>query len=427
VWWRRFAYFTTLATTLLLLAVFMSPNLLEIMPYNRTALDHGLQPLVNYVVGAIGMFLPKGLESWLEPFNKHPVLMLALVGANGLSLFWGSHLDRRVHDRALRAWNENWRRRAWRSFEVSIRTRYVLGFAVLGLWLTVVWFSGHRALTALAGFGNYGTTVCLAESECFARYLQRLVDFMVFGPLASLSALVVGGIVIWLAMLKRLADQAKAEQREIRGFSLTLANLMLTGRRLDWLSHMVFARAVPAVFAVAVVIGALFGLNRIAFTMLSAGGMVCQPTLNPTELTEQTIDVDFKQACVASKFWVRANNLYEVVVMKDTPAASLRPMVQANVLSWPSDIAKYALFPMRRMLNGDWHSFIVRIGNYGDEHYVFKESTEIKPKASGEIFLFVNDMVVAVPKAYSVLHSRTGTAKLRVRVSKAALPGSPER
>ncbi len=82
-------------------------------------------------------------------------------------------------------------------------------------------------------------------------------------------------------------------------------------------------------------------------------------------------------------------------------------------MAWLSDF-------VRRPFLRDWdhprQTIILRVGQYGSEHYyVTREKLRVTPKQAGELFVFVNDAVIAVPGYYGVFYTSDETVRLRVR------------
>ena len=96
VWLRRVVYFTTIATTLFLLALPMLP--LPAVP------DADASPTLKQFIGAIGGFFPGFAQSLLEKYQDRPGSFVIAASVVGLLLWCGSFLKEDINDRMLTVW-----------------------------------------------------------------------------------------------------------------------------------------------------------------------------------------------------------------------------------------------------------------------------------------------------------------------------------
>jgi len=124
VWWRRIAYFTTLAATalLLLFPYLPSPQLpvsiaevlaqypgFTIVYRALLAFSNVLRPPLDFIIGSASSLLPSFTKPALDAYRGAPWTLVGLGLLVAALLFWGALIDRRIHDRALAAWNVRWR------------------------------------------------------------------------------------------------------------------------------------------------------------------------------------------------------------------------------------------------------------------------------------------------------------------------------
>ena len=93
---------------------------------------------------------------------------------------------------------------------------------------------------------------------------------------------------------------------------------------------------------------------------------------------------------------------------------------QSAVLVSPLLLAM--VVPLRRETTQDWFHVVLRYGSVGGEEDFIEPDPDdynleatIKPKRSGEVFVFVNDAVVGIPGLYDLFYRRNkGTATLTI-------------
>jgi uncharacterized protein (DUF2235 family) len=104
VWWRRIAYFTTVALTVLLLA---RPFILDSDAGGLLAVPS------NGLSGAIGLlsgFLPETAEPWVEFYQHRPIQLIVLGGLIVVLLAISTSLQRSIADRMRALWDATTKR-----------------------------------------------------------------------------------------------------------------------------------------------------------------------------------------------------------------------------------------------------------------------------------------------------------------------------
>jgi uncharacterized protein (DUF2235 family) len=99
VWWRRVAYFATVAVTLLLVILpAWNP-----LPFAETSCSDARCVLPSLIRSA-NLLVPGFAEGWINAIAAYPVTALIYVVAIVLLLRWGSRIERRLADRSWRLW-----------------------------------------------------------------------------------------------------------------------------------------------------------------------------------------------------------------------------------------------------------------------------------------------------------------------------------
>ena len=185
----------------------------------------------------------------------------------------------------------------------------------------------------------------------------------------------------------------------------------------------------------------VFALNHLALNVIDPTGALCQGT-DPSQwekLTddhkESTKEIVFltRGICFATGVYLTHGAKYTIAFVpdgkwKDGDLLETTPMGfgSADVPFWRRPIM-YAVVPFRRIYFRRWFTVIARIGPIGmNEDYLdpspdprnqngrYTGSTN-KLKRDGELFLYVNDAVIAVPGLFRKFYDNNhGTANVRV-------------
>jgi uncharacterized protein (DUF2235 family) len=153
VWWRRIAYFTTVALTTLLLArpfVFDSDagGLLTMRP-NWT------KPIVEL----LAMFVPDPGQPWVEFYRNHPIELVLLAGLIGVLLVVSSRIQRAMTDRMRLLWDETVRRPGTVVAPSDKPTDWVFRLRSARWYRNVVETMSQRVFPFLFGIGCLATVV----------------------------------------------------------------------------------------------------------------------------------------------------------------------------------------------------------------------------------------------------------------------------
>ncbi len=187
-------------------------------------------------------------------------------------------------------------------------------------------------------------------------------------------------------------------------------------------------KAVPALFAALIVIGAVHLANRVLFEVFNAAGRVCASPEKPA--TELELDrphvlpaFDARNPCQPMGVILVKDARYRIEIA-DAGAwqdggiteALGRPLGPAGFRSPLRYPVMWLAVPMRRHVFSPWLQPFARIGPYGrDEYDLAPRATVITARKSGSLFLFVNDAVLINPRWITYFYDNNrGTAKITV-------------
>ena len=245
---------------------------------------------------------------------------------------------------------------------------------------------------------------------------QPLVTFwqaheVIFAVLASvLTALLVSSTVVQRAIgyrMKGLWDgTVMAKPREVA--PATLPNDPIF--KLRWhpayrgTAEFLSQKAFPFVFglvalsAVALII--LGTINRGLFTVRTVAGRTCTPAPLKDPLPGDIaawppIQFNNKELCQAAGINLQAGHTYEVSIT--LPKGWTDKGIPSDLTGISTSAAPWAYIPalpFRRVLRASWFVPVARIGVWTPEYHMLTQSvTEITPRQTGQLFLFVNDTV----------------------------------
>lgn len=184
-------------------------------------------------------------------------------------------------------------------------------------------------------------------------------------------------------------------------------------------------RALPFIFIAAAIVAILFGLNRLLFEIGEAAGWTCTPTANPTQagddatIVKQTFET--LNPCFATGVKLKQGDTY-TISFKVTSRwiDGSHPTTPAGFTTAEGGAVFYAAAPLRRSWHANWFAPIARIDNKGRDRYDLSprcaagacqgdEGTFVSHRFTahndGELFLFVNDAVLAIPCWWSSFYN----------------------
>jgi hypothetical protein len=228
-----------------------------------------------------------------------------------------------------------------------------------------------------------------------------------------------------------------AAATEPRSIALGVAHRIRNSGRTVSIFNWCISEAVPALFAVAVVAGAIIALNWTSFAALSAAGGICTPSASPPDLEQSTIVVlDFSKGCQPTGLKLVAGTKYNITMQDDldAPAPGDDPdsaevgKLRKRLANYPRNdprpqagrLKKSIGVPFRRVLSAHWFDPIVKVGATGSQQYLIDPASgaEFSPTEDGEAFLFLNDVVVGLPYVYDIFYRQKGVTKILIEIEK---------
>lgn len=197
-------------------------------------------------------------------------------------------------------------------------------------------------------------------------------------------------------------------------------------RKSKWLArgYQRLARSViPFLFAVLLVFGVIYAINKLAVEAISAFGCLCSESRwvmpLPADLAEhpvsRVVKFDTRSLCQGTGITLEGGATYAVSIRiteewKDWGLPAGADGLESRKHAWM--LTPFA--PLRRSWSEGWFRPIARVGSSGREEYALG-STPVRftPTRDGELFLFVNEAIVfALP--WKFYRNNEGLAKVTV-------------
>jgi uncharacterized protein (DUF2235 family) len=364
IWWRRIAYFMTLGVTLYLLAF----PLMEALP--AEAEFESPFRWVSDIVRLVGAFLPGVADPWINGYARDPswflIVVIVLVGMT----LWGSSLASRIHDRMAVNWRD------------ALTSRLVdpgpAGDPVYLLRTNKIYKWVHRTLKNHIAPFFFALVFAWLALTFTSHVLYNLQDFggWVCQELETpLSGLGSGDIVL-----------ANGRTANLQGIADGMPSFSESGKK-DPLKH--------------------------AFAIV--------PNLPVFET---------RNLCQSMKVRVERNATY-LIRFESTRLFSDGGIEASNGFNswsaptwWQKGLMLIAV-PLRRELIRPWFRVVARFGATGGEETFldpdtsaprYRISENVKATRDGELFLFVNDAVLAIPGLYDFFYWQNNKGSTRVLI-----------
>jgi uncharacterized protein (DUF2235 family) len=207
-----------------------------------------------------------------------------------------------------------------------------------------------------------------------------------------------------------------------------IARLLRTTQWLVDLHRWTARTALPFAFVVLIAFGVLAALNRALFDGSEAAGFICKATsddlLKPVDgkPLQSRPAFETRNLCYATGLWLEEGNTYTVKFTILEPwQDGAKPTDPIGFTSTQGGAGFMAFAPSRRVWGAKWFEPIARIGRYGKDDYQLRPHKLVPPegdaakqvefmsqpftaRTGGELFLFVNDAVLAIPGYWSAFY-----------------------
>lgn len=430
VWWRRVAYFVTVAFAALLLVYPLIDRPLNQGMGSLNAISSGI---VASLVGALGAFIPNYLAWWVNALRDWPVGFAVIVTGLVVALYFGAFLRTRIQDRAVHAWHDITQPGLIATFAKRAHGMAVL-FSIAAVFAAV--------LLSLALYKDWSTQARNA-----------------WGFILAFTALLT---VSRASAKKRLPPAAAAGVHQpLQGtVMLSIARALRTSGAVQAFNRAFTNAFVPAVFLGVMGFVALMLLNKAGIEIDKAVDSPCAATpglplvekLGPAASAFATHD-----ACWASGLVLEKGARYRVRL--DVGEEWFDGGHRADLGGFDSDTVVHVLgWGLKQSWRGKWFQPIARIGVPGNDEYLLEpvapfsqrdgykgrsqtpdpclplddhtakraavnEPTpadrrsmiaEITARTTGELFLYVNDAMLLVGDRGCFTRNNRGTTTVSV-------------
>jgi hypothetical protein len=434
VWWRRIAYVASasLAFVMVLFPLFAhalhsairddaanlasssGPSLVSLLALQIVSLDKELGGLLTPLAGEVDDLVPGLFAPWLDKIKSYPAeFVLAALGFYA-SIRAGKRLQVQVHDFGRAAWHPRADAplRTTLKHAEHVQVRHTVFLLILfDLLFTVMYFEPHTAVaTAKFGVGAFSLNLVAAARVAWHYRFIRI-----------------------LAASKKPIAQGH--------FTQFVAHLCRTSKPLHLLGRAFRKVVLPIVFGIALVYGIALVANRLVFDVASAGGAFCKSSRNgdhlPTVTGPVTVGKLFNtnQLCWASGQRLEAKRRYRIVV-DARHSAWFDRTTPTDPYGFKADSIVHTIAtPLKRSWVTTWFRPIVHVGVKGKEEHELKPcvsrkhgnpkllTAEFTAESDGELFLFVNDAVIAWPNTVDFFYQNNrGTAEISLEPIRMGTP-----
>jgi uncharacterized protein (DUF2235 family) len=439
VFWRRWLYALTMALTLVALAF---PWFRELLPKQFEIAEAIARGPIGTVVDALNALIPPSASKWKEALKANPLEFGVILIGIALTLVGSQTLEGRIHDRARIVWHRGpvASYRKWRDESRAAFRRLAITFF------------------ALAG----ATSIALL----FSRKTDAALDCAVAAALVA-----VGYIVSVIGHQQRSSPPVTRVRNTL---ALRIARAIRENRTLIWIDSHLTQIVIPLAFAgLLVLIGAVI-VNRATFDIVSSAGRYCTGSFDGStgepleQLGPSTRTFTTDSMCWPSGLVLTEGHRYVITISTLDTYPTDRWFdrdVPTDVMGFATDSLRHKLArPLTRWWNQNWFKPIARIGRYGNDEYVLDSvddvaplkkpdcpaglhmpsslpirtkidenlakaiddcapipadrrilHSEIKARSTGELFIYVNDAILALPGfGDAFVANNSGRASVRV-------------
>jgi hypothetical protein len=393
--------------------------------------DKRLSGLISQYNGDVAEFIPSTLKAWTVAIGDYPIEFALLFGMFLACVYSGQRLRTQLRDYCLLAWHERLRE----PFSLALVAKKRRKFKRTCVAIAVL-------LATYAGAAFSGAT---SENP----YIAPLVSALIIVAAARLALLYWGSARIGRNPQNPIASAHVSQH---------VAQALRTNRFMNMLSDAFRTTVMPVLFGVALVYAIVAIANRMAFDFQSAGGDFCASSRDgearlPTVTRPLTLTARFdtSKLCWASGQRLQADTRYRVTLTREEPWFDKgKP---TGVYGFKADNFLHTVAtPLKRWWREPWFAPIVHVGIKGNQEHALhpcrtrlrdvdsataaQDNAASQPPGSqpapkrkerkvliaefttdsdGELFLFVNDAVLALPgMADSFYRNNRGTATVQV-------------
>jgi uncharacterized protein (DUF2235 family) len=439
VFWRRCLYALTMGLTL---AAAAFPLFSQLLPQQLRTADGAARGPISTIVDAFSALIPSFASPWKDSLKNYPLEFGILLIGIAVTLVGSQTLEGRIHDRARLVWHrgpiDNYRK--WRDESRRGLRRLVIVCLILLAAAAILFFSVGKL------------------------YLEFAV-----GLTAALIAL---GYAV--SVIGHHQDSNAQSARVRTTLALKTARVIRENRMLIWLYGGLTKRVIPLAFAgLLILIGAVLA-NRAVFDTTSSAGLYCRGSVSvnsedPKEVLHESSGTFTADAvCWPSGLVLIKDHRYLITITTLTAQATDRWFdrdVPTDVMGFATDSRRHMLArPLTRWWRENWFRPIARIGRFGNDEYVLDSiddvapferpgclvkyhmrpglpvrtkiddnlatginecaptppdrlvlHSEIKARSTGELFIYVNDAILALPVIGDMfVANNSGRASVRV-------------
>jgi uncharacterized protein (DUF2235 family) len=411
VWWRRVFYYITMSSVIFLLALPITGELLQEI-YKLAAEDSPIvEPFANYLVTTFAdvaqPFYPGFLSWWFEAVKAYPYAFAAGLYMLTFSMYFGHRQKRRLRDLTLASWLPRTRARY---------VRWLADYAHRAFWT----FGGVTALLSIGLFVVLFTSP--TQSVAWPLPTFFVANIVLFGaPMAQ---------YFWVKTRLK-----KNRSSSLPTFSLTVAKSIRTCGYLVMPWRLWSTFVVPTFLGGWLVFFLIATMNHGALIVRGMIGRDCTSSRTVLTTPPGKAEIATKTYCAGTGIELQAQHTYRIELQVKDQA-----LVDGG---WVTDLGGYeARLPQvfkaftRRHWTENFFVPVARVGKFGAEEYVLSPRiayptitngthagstirkrlvTTLRPKQSGELFMYVNDTALGIDGLRDIFYNdNIGVIKLNI-------------
>jgi hypothetical protein len=473
VWWRQFAYVTSVFICVLIAAQFqdrantqiISSSIQDTLGKPLRVIDSFLGEVPSNILTAVWLtirpvclsavdVLPGIIPAFLAPYTRiikdDPGAFFALLVLLSAALAWGALLDRRIQDRAISIWSRSFRRSRYEFSSLNLRWKVAVAIAfiiygTIGLCSTTLEGS-------VAQFYSQLEFLHKQEEWRLPAYFF-LVGMAALSPIIYLASPAVA--LTWIAWSIWTFRTKRPGSREIQGLGLIVARLFRRGRFVAKLVRFYSRTMVPGSFVAVLAVLAVLGLNKAMIHFLELTNRLCPIQFSEMFLAKQdqadaeismlpkmegdrmVMGVDISNGCTFVPFDLKKGKTYKITLTsistwsKEGLILENSPDPEGFWTRWYEQPSWILRLPFRRMAWQPWFKPIIQeldlVANPlrivpGEQHPMGPSGTRLTITATKSSFglqFYINDVVIGLPKySHASYRSNKGLAQISIEPAK---------